>query len=36
MARPLGERALGRPDPGAVSLWLMLDLMRANVADAPA
>jgi len=27
-AKTLGERSLGYPDPGAVSMWLILDFMR--------
>ena len=33
-AKTLGERALGHPDPGAVSIFLILDSMKEYIAEA--
>jgi dihydroxyacetone kinase-like protein len=33
-AKPLGERSLGHPDPGAISVFLILDFMREYISEA--
>ena len=34
-AKPLGERSLGHPDPGAISMYLILKLMAEYAAQKP-